>query len=173
MAAKQQKIAITLPPEYSEREKTAIAQDIIDYIVKRTEEGKDKNNRNFKGYSTGYAKSLDFKNAGKSKGDVNLKLSGDMLAALKILDIKRDKVIVGYDAGTPENGKAEGNILGTYGQKKSTGKARDFLGITSKALRDEILRRYPLSDPEKLAKRTESVIQSGDAAQEIIDEQSD
>lgn len=173
MAAKQQKIAISIPVEYTEREKIAIAQDIIDFIVKQTKKGKDKNNENFPRYSDEYVKSLDFNNAGKSRGKVNLQLSGDMLAALKVLDIKSSKVIIGYEAGTEENAKAEGNILGTYGQKKPTGKARDFLGITTKALTDEILRRYPLDKPSQLKKRTEAVIQSGEAAQDIISELED
>lgn len=170
MAAKHQKVAIQIPPEYTEREKIAIAQDIIDFIVKRTEEGKNKDNRNFPKYSAEYVKSLDFKNAGKSKGNVNLKLSGDMLAALKVLEVKRSKVIIGFDNGTPENGKADGNIRGTYGNASSTGKKRDFLGITMKDLTNEILRRYPLDEDTKRERRTETVIQSGEAVQDLIEE---
>ncbi len=82
--------------------------------------------------------SLDFKNSGKSK-HVDLQLSGDMLAALSLLSHKSGEITIGFENGTLENDKAEGNILGTYGQKSPIpGKKRDFLGIEPSKLRDFI-----------------------------------
>ena len=55
MATKHQKISIELSEKYSEAEKTAIAQDIIDFIIDRTQEKNlDKNNKRFPGYSKSY-----------------------------------------------------------------------------------------------------------------------
>jgi hypothetical protein len=50
----------------------------------------------------------------------------------------------------------EGNIKGTYGQKTSTGKKRDFLGVQEKELR-EVLEKYPLDNFEKRQKRTQNI----------------
>lgn len=108
---------------------------IIERIVERTDQGKDKNGRSFPGYSESYKKSLDFKIAGKSAGDINLQLSGDMLAAIKLLKANKGSLEIGFDRGTEENARADGNIRGTYGSDSpNPRKARDFLGITDKEL---------------------------------------
>lgn len=133
----QQKIKVDLSGYgLSSDEKEQVADLIIERIVNRTDKGKDKNNIPFVKYSPAYKESLDFKNAGKSKnGPVNLQLSGDMLAAIKIIGITSRSATIGFEAGTPENGKAEGNIKGTYGQSSPiVGKARDFLGISDEEL---------------------------------------
>jgi len=85
--------------------------------------------------------SLDFKAAGKSRS-VDLTLSGDMLAAIELLGHKKGQITVGYENGTDENARAEGNQLGTYGQKSpNPKKARAFLGIAKEDL-EKILRSY-------------------------------
>jgi len=61
-----------------------------------------------------------------------------MLAALQLLDNGRGEIVIGYEAGTEENDRAEGNILGSYGGSPNASKARDFLGIESKKLRELI-----------------------------------
>lgn len=142
MAAKQRFFTVNIPKAYKPAQRVAIAAEIIDYIRKRTARGKDKNNSKFPGYSKDYVKSLDFKIAGKSKSNVNLKLTGDMLAAIDLLKHEPGKLKIGFEAGTEENGRAEGNILGTYGQKTSTGKKRDFLGITNEDLKKKILSKF-------------------------------
>ena len=163
-AKKQWKIPIQLSNKYSERELKAIGMDVIDRIVTRSQnENVDKNGNKFPAYSETYSKSLDFKNAGKS-GDVDLTLSGDMLASLKILEIKKGKVVVGFEKGI-ENDKAEGNILGTYGtDKPNKKKARDFLGITDKE-KEKILSNYPTNDARV---RDKSVGQQ-EFAKELVD----
>lgn len=101
--------------------------------MERTDQGKDKDGNRFARYSDSYKDSLDFKIAGK--GPVNLQLSGDMLAALKPLKMTKNWIEVGFDRGSDENAKADGNIRGTYGKSSPIpGKARDFLGITEREL---------------------------------------
>lgn len=145
MPAKQQKFTIELSKEYSDSERELIADEIIEFIKTRTEKGKDKNNESFPKYSDKYRESLDFKNAGKSK-KVNLKLSGDMLDSIELLNnFKNGKIQIGFEAGTDENARAEGNILGSYGGDPDKEKARDFLGIDEADLK-KILKKYPVKD---------------------------
>lgn len=140
MATKWQKIKIDLSGYgLSPDQKDEVADLIIERIVNRTDQGKDKNNRPFKEYSDSYKESLDFKIAGKKGKPVNLQLSGDMLAALSVLDKTSRSVTIGFENGSEENAKADGNIRGTYGNPSpNPKKARDFLGITIKELTDII-----------------------------------
>ena len=142
MAAKHQKQIIRIPKEYGAKDRTAIGLDILERIRDRTQsENEDKKGSRFPGYTKEYTRSLDYRNAGKT-GAVNLTLSGDMLAAMRILEHKDGAIIIGFKDGTKENARADGNIRGTYGQSKpNPGKARDFLGISNDELQ-EILDRY-------------------------------
>ena len=136
MATKWQKIKIDLSGYgLSPDQKDEVADLIIERIVNRTDQGKDKDGRRFPGYSKSYKESLDFKVAGKSLGRVDLQLSGDMLAALSVLDKTQRSVIIGFEPGSEENAKADGNIRGTYGKPTpDPKKARDFLGISDSEL---------------------------------------
>lgn len=145
MATKHQKLTIKIPEEYTAMERELIGQEILDLIRERSQSGKDKKGRTFPKYSESYVKSLDFKIAGKKKGQVNLTLSGDMLGAMDLLAHKKGQLTVGFEAGTPENARADGNIRGTYGQPKAVGPKRDFLGLTKKEL-EAILAKYPVED---------------------------
>lgn len=134
MATKWQKEDIEIPKGFKPLQRLAVAEDIIDYILIRTSKGKDRNGEAFPKYSKAYKESLDFKNAGKTSR-VDLELSGDMLAELSILQTMSGAVRIGYERGSEENAKADGNIRGTYGKKTpNKAKARDFLGIEPKAL---------------------------------------
>ncbi len=143
MGTKHQKFEINLEG-FSKIEKEAIAIEVIDYIRERTQERNvDKNNKDFKAYSKKNPK----------KGPVDLTISSDMLDSIEILDNTRTKVVIGYEAGTVNNGKADGNIRGTYGQQKPIdgGKyARDFLGISKTDLK-KITDKYKKSNSEKKA----------------------
>jgi len=110
----------------------AIGQAILDRIVERTESGKGVNGKGFKGYSTSYKESLDFKAFGKS-GKVNLKLSGDMLGLMDITDQSRNKLTIGWD-DSDEAAKAHGHITG--GGAGGNLPVRDFFGLTQKDLRE-------------------------------------
>lgn len=132
-----QRFNVDIPKDLKPDERKQLADLIIEHIFERTSNGVDKNGKKFPAYSKEYMQSLDFKVAHKSK-QVNLQLSGDMLAAVELLNHSSGKLTIGFKNGTPENDKAEGNILGTYGQSSSTGKKRDFLGIESKKLQELI-----------------------------------
>lgn len=144
--AKHQKFELEIDPRYSAAERRAIAHDVIDWIVERVQnKNLDRRNRPLPEYSASYVKSLDFKIGGKKKGDVNLTLSGDMLGAIEVLEHQPGKIVIGFEEGSTENAKADGNIRGTYGQSKPTGPKRDFLGLTKKDL-NVILAEFPVKD---------------------------
>lgn len=149
---KQQKVKIKVPDDYTTVERKAIGQDIIDFIVERTQKGYDKDGKRFKGYSKSYKESLDFKIAGKSS-IVDLTLTEEMLNELKIIRTRKGEIEIGFDGRRNKlNGKVEGNRLGTYGNKKKVVKGRDFLGIKDTPLK-EILKEYPLlNEQERLAR---------------------
>jgi hypothetical protein len=141
----QQKFKVKIPKEYNPSERLALATEIIDHIIERTKSGKDKRDKDFKGeYSDSYAKSLEFKLGRKSKENINLTLSGEMLNALTLLNHSSGELTIGIPKDDEvNNAKAEGNIKGTYGQKKPIkGKKRDFMGISKTAL-DDITEKYP------------------------------
>ena len=85
-----------------------------------------------------------------------------MLASLELLSEKNGQLNIGFKNGTLENSRAEGNILGTYGQSHPIrGKKRDFLGLTKKDL-DTILDKYPIDDKLERQERTQTVLASED-----------
>ena len=142
MAAKQQKTKIDISDyELTKDQRDKLGELIIERIYERTTvENKSYTGRSFPKYSESYKKSLDFKVAGKSASDINLELSGDMLAALRVLSDSKNQITVGFDADTDENARAEGNILGSYGGAPNPKKARDFLGINSTELKKLVQR---------------------------------
>jgi len=123
------KTAITIPKGIKPRDREILGEAVVEYIRNRTLDGLDKNNRKFAKYSKKYAEAK-----GVSRDSVDLFLSGDMLEALKVLSHKSGEITVGFDKDDPLNGRAEGNIKGTYGQDSKVAPARDFLGITKKDL---------------------------------------
>jgi hypothetical protein len=151
--AEQQKFTIKVSKKMSESVKEALGQEVIDFIIDRTVNKRmDKTNTPFKGsYSDSYASSFEFKLAGKSKDKINLSLSSEMLNAIEVLDTSIDgEITIGIPASdTFNNQKAEGNIKGTYGQKKPIkGKARDFMGIKSNDL-NSLKSLFPISTKEE------------------------
>lgn len=144
----QQKFTIDVPESYDSDTRRSIGIDIIDRIIERTKSGKNKENKDFSGeagkYTDGYKKSFDFKLAGKGS-NVNLTLSGEMLNSMEVLETSRGSITIGYRENDPNNAKAEGNILGSYGRDPNPSKARDFLGITDGEM-DQILKKYPISE---------------------------
>jgi hypothetical protein len=169
MATKHQKFEVDLPG-YTPEEREAIALEIIDRVVKRSKSGKDKDGNAFPKYTPGYENSLNFKIGGKSS-KVDLTLSGDMLGAIEVLKVAK-KVQIGFQNGTTENAKADGNIRGTYGQSspiKGGKYARDFLGITPAEL-DAILRRYP-KGTETAANRAAKKLAIEERARQVAEEE--
>ena len=160
MSTLWQRFKVRIPEGYSPIERESIAQDIIDFVVERTHSGKDKNNRKFKpGYSEGYASSRVGHVAGKRKGGTpDLKLTGDMLESLgEYIKHSPGEIVIGYEKGSEENAKADGNVRGTYGKSKPQVHGRDFMGITQKGLK-EVLSNYPLKGKKSLERRFQSTM---------------
>ena len=164
--AKWQKERIQISKNLTPSQRKAVAQEIIDFIVERTEKGKDKNNSSFGRYSKSYKESLDFKLGGKSRFQKpDLTLTGEMLAELDLISHKNGSLLIGYDKGDADlNGKVEGNRLGTYGNKSKVGPARDFLGIADKDLK-KILSKY--DKKESAFERAARLLAAAEAARRI------
>jgi len=113
----QQKVKLNIPKDFTPSERVEFSDEIIDFIVRRTQAGRDSSNRKFSKYSKEYAKKK-----GVSRGAVDLTLTSDMLSSIKLLNHRSGSITVGFDAGTFANDKAEGN------QKKN---GRQFLGMNS------------------------------------------
>lgn len=136
-----QKTRITLPPGLKPAQREAIAQDVLEFIQDRAigsntgfnpDTGR---NKKFPKYSKEYAASK-----GSSRGDVDLILSGDMFSAMKLLNHTASSLLIGFDNGSDENAKAEGNQTGSYGKAPDSSKARPFLGLTNADLNRIIAR---------------------------------
>jgi hypothetical protein len=133
MPPKWRRVGIEVPEWLGPDDRAQLADDIIEFIRRRTDSGLDKDNRKFPPYSKSYMQSLDFKVAGKGK-NVDLQLSGDMMASLSLLSHTKGRLLIGFENGTPENDRADGNITGSYGGSPNRRKARDFLGIADEDL---------------------------------------
>lgn len=97
-------------------------------------EGERARNKNFPKYTEKYEKF-------KGQKNVDLTLSGEMLDGLQVLSHKKGSVLIGFENGTEENDKAEGNITGSYGRSPNPRKARNFLGLTASEIKS-IVRDY-------------------------------
>lgn len=167
MPAKHQKITIKIPEGYTRSARLALAQEVIDTIVERTtKKNVDKDGSKFPKYSKSYINSPEFRAAGKSKA-VDLTLSGDTLAAIRLLSESVGEITIGFEKGSEENAKADGNIRGTYGKSRGdSSKARDFLGISRKEL-EAIKQMFPLDDRAALRSRIVELDVIGKKAKEI------
>jgi hypothetical protein len=149
---------IQLPSDFTSDDSELVGEEIINYIVKRSKQGKGVDGTPFPPYSDQYKASLDFKNAGKSS-KVNLTLSSEMLDSLQVLSAKKGKVVIGFEkSDSRNNAVAEGNILGSYGQSSpNKDKARNFMELSdaelSKVLRSvDILPKEVMREIAKEAK---------------------
>lgn len=137
------KISVPVPSDLTSSEKLDVALAILQFIHDRTAEGKNVYGREWAGkagqYSKGYAKVK-----GKSS-PVDLTDTREMLGKMQYFSSLSGpgEVVIGFKDGTKAQRKAEGNILGTYGQPDPIpGKARPFLDILKKdvtAIVNEVL----------------------------------
>lgn len=124
-----------------------IGQKIIDYIEDRVDEGLGYSRKKLEPeYSDEYADSLQFKAAGKSKTDVNMKLTGDMMASIDIIEVNGSKITIGID--DPDQAPKAFNH-----QTGDTVPKRPFFGVTHKELKEFVLSEFK---DEIKAKRTTS-----------------
>ena len=140
----QQKVRIEIPSGFAPDIREDIAREIIHFIRERTATEQTgfnpKTGRNYSLRSKEYTEAYATKK-GVGTADVDLLLSGDMLDAIELLRHDGKTITIGF-TDPEQNGKAEGNQKGTYGQSKPIpGKARPFLGIQKSDL-DKILSKY-------------------------------
>lgn len=118
---------INLPKTLKPAERKVVAELVINHIINRSAAGLDKNDNKFPKYTKAYAEKK-----GVGVNDVDLILEGEMLESLQLLSHKAGEIVIGFDKEDSRlNGKAEGNILGSYGGEPNKKKARDFLGLSS------------------------------------------
>jgi hypothetical protein len=141
MGSDWQHFEIEVPKGLSEKEKLALGEDVIEYMRKRTESGKNNSGGSFPKYSKEYMKSLDFKIAGKTS-KVNLTQTGDMLADIEVLDIKKDKIVIGFEKGSLSNDKADGHITGWQGRSDIKRPFLGFVGEGEKGKLKSIIRKH-------------------------------
>ena len=117
--------------------KEYIGEAIIDYIRERTQAGQGikfsddgkGSSVTLKKYSKAYVESDDFKAFGKSKDEVNMTLTGDMLGLMDVVDVGRDTITIGWN-DEDQIGKAFNHITG------DTVPARPFFGVSKSELNE-------------------------------------
>lgn len=109
-----------------------IGQAIIDYIIERVDSGRGLGGQQLRPpYSDAYEDSLAFKAFNKSKNDVNMRLTGQMLADLDILEFDGNRIKIGFSDET-ETAKAYNHQTG------DTVPRRPFFGLTESELNNII-----------------------------------
>ena len=144
---------ITVPNDLSSGERQLVARKVIERIQDRTDAGRDVNNVKFPSYSDEYADSLEFKIAGKSKGNVNLQQSGDTIHSIELLDHGSGFISIGFEGGSEENDK------GTWLEASDNGVSRKFLGINDDDLRT-IVNKVKKQRTDSKARNRELVTES-------------
>jgi len=124
----QLKRRISVPKDLSPRAQKALGEKLIAYIKERTDNGIDKDGSRFSKYSESYVKSQAFKNAGKSKNDVNLRLSEEMMNSLQVLSSGSGYIELGYEPNSSANDKAR------WSEASDNGPSRKFLGVKDSEL---------------------------------------
>jgi len=126
-----------VPRHLSSDEKREVALRSIDFIRDRTEKGKNVYGKNWAGRAGKYTKPYA-KLKGTGLRPVDLTDSTKMLSAIKYMKSKSrvDELVIGFRKGSNLEGRAEGNIRGSYGNpnRRVTDKARPFLDILKKDL---------------------------------------
>ena len=114
--------------------KRAIATDIRDRIVERTQSGIDKDSDKFVKYSASYKKSLSFRVYGKSN-KVDMTLTGAMLSSVSVVGIDSTTIKIGF-SDNQQFQKASGHIDGTGANNALP--IRDFWGLPLEDVQDII-----------------------------------
>lgn len=161
MPIQQRKLTIRINNRYNASDRVSIARDVIRFIKDRTNSGigvtgkpnstgTHRETKKFNGYTSDYIKSKKFLNAGKNPTQVNLQLSKRMIGNLKLLKHGTGFIEVGYERGSKDNAKAEGNIIGSYGGSPKKSRERNFLGVTENELTN-ILIKHPLPGDDRFS----------------------
>lgn len=130
---------IVVDPGFSAEQRRAIGEEILLFIKTRSKRGKavgggpllgpDNDGR----YSKNYVETREFKAAGKSKGKVNLTLTGDMLNGMDVISTSAGQIVIGF----PDS---DVNDKAVFMQEKGY----NFFGI-SEAEKQTILSKFKLN----------------------------
>jgi hypothetical protein len=119
-----------------------LGQAIIDYMDKRVSEGLGLGRKPLKApYSESYSKSLAFKLAGKSRNDINMRLSGDMKRDVDLLEEDGSKITYGLEDPT-EAVKAYAHQTGFEGHPTIKGPKREWFGVTTAEVKKYVLPNF-------------------------------
>jgi len=129
----KRKLQVYLPLVSNNDFKREYGKRLIDDIEARLDEGKDKDDKEFKGragrYSKSYSNSELFKFWDKDK-TVNLQLTGQMRSAMDVISTAGRSVTIGF-IDQEANDKAHGHINGANYLP-----VRDFWGVPNKSQTD-------------------------------------
>lgn len=151
MAEPENSYVAFVDPKYTEQERNEIGIAIVNYIVDRTKNGQGVGKTPFKKkYSDNYIKTRDFEIAEKTPTDVNLTLSGDMLASLEVLD-------------TSIVGRIKIGFVQEFENDKSVWveqRGYKFLGLTDKELQGILSKYGPPENDDRPADISSEFIES-------------
>ena len=104
------KAVLNTKVEGLEKEFSIVVSDEVTRMIKRTQSGTDKDNKQFVKYSAGYAKYKQKK--GRSPSPVDLTFSGKMLRAITYKTFKQGTNYIAevFFNGSKEDQKAKGNL---------------------------------------------------------------
>jgi hypothetical protein len=125
---------IPLPRHLSQAEREEVGRQIIQTIQNRTLEGLDLEGRPFAPYSKRYIDSREFKAAGKSPSEVNLRLTEEMMNAMEVQGSEPGSVTIGFNSIAAAQ-KAE------WAEASDNGPSRKFFDVTPTEL-SNILAQY-------------------------------
>ena len=137
MANKETQLKLKIPADFNPEMRADLADRVIEFIRERTKKGYNVSGRDWSGRAGKYTPEYAKRKGASKDGPVDLSLSHEMLDAMQYLPSlsPTGQITVGFKKGTKVERKAEGNILGTYGQSAPIpGKARPFLDILRRDL---------------------------------------
>jgi hypothetical protein len=119
-----------------------IGQGIIDYITERSAKGLGIGGNKLKSpYSKDYIKSLPFKAAGKSPNKVDMRLSGDMIGSLDLLEENGSVIKFGIDE--PDQAvKGYAHQTGFEGHPTIKGPKREWFGVTIDEIKKNVIPKF-------------------------------
>lgn len=139
-------------PLLGAQDREILADQIIQRITGRTERGLDIDNSRFTGYSRSYREELRKIGA---RSNVDLTLTGEMLASIELLDHGPGFIEVGISPGTYASRKARWNQGGN-----SNIPSRPFMGIRdseAKSLEAPILEDSPVVAAERFLRENDVI----------------
>lgn len=104
-----------------------IGDAVVEFIEKRSNDGKGIGGKKLKSpYSKAYTKTTEFEVAGKSPTDINMRLTGEMIDSIDVLDFDGQVLTVGIEGDQAP--KAHGHMTGKNGEVPAM--KREFFGLT-------------------------------------------